>query len=436
MPNLSSLEDNELPAVRNPVCTSCECENDIDDCINIDGKPYCPDCRWFCEGCETNFTDEDKVILCPSTSSGQASKMLCDNCSCSCDDCDRCYSDQRDGGINCSGDWVCPNCSESYFYCEGCNTTFHNNDYGDNGCCQSCMGEEEDADEEDADEEEEDSLAEIVRSHSYKPSPKFLSMDDDGPRGPETQYFGWEVEAEFSVNGEWGVGRNVLTSDARNSLASVLKNRPELYAKSDGSLDHGAEIVSHPGTFAYWMAYDFGLFGLMRADGWRSYDTKTCGMHVHISRASLSKRDIFRLMRFIHKNQELSFQLSRREDRHGEAMTHYAKLDMGTEATFARDVRKGVRDHNMRYRAINLTNPNTVEIRIFRGTINPRGVRRNLALCHALCKFVRETTPKKLSAQNFCGWLIRRGVVYLSREMVSELLKWVRQTFVPVDTGH
>ncbi|MCU6720217.1 amidoligase family protein [Porcipelethomonas ammoniilytica] len=57
-----------------------------------------------------------------------------------------------------------------------------------------------------------------------------------------------------------------------------------LYIKSDGSLDYGMELVSHSCSLEYYRQ-GMNWQKLMRKAaelGYRSHNTKTCGLHVHI----------------------------------------------------------------------------------------------------------------------------------------------------------
>lgn len=77
-----------------------------------------------------------------------------------------------------------------------------------------------------------------IHEYSYKPTPIFYG---DGPR-----YFG--VELEIDNGGKDNYAANHIL-DVANEMAE------HLYIKSDGSLDCGMELVSHPMTLDYHMRY-------------------------------------------------------------------------------------------------------------------------------------------------------------------------------------
>lgn len=73
-----------------------------------------------------------------------------------------------------------------------------------------------------------------------------------------------------------------------------MYGRDFLYFKHDGSLDEGCELVTHPMSPEYMMS-DAGkkmwrdICEAALAEGMRSHDTSTCGLHVHVSRDFFGK---------------------------------------------------------------------------------------------------------------------------------------------------
>ena len=64
-----------------------------------------------------------------------------------------------------------------------------------------------------------------------------------------------------------------------------------IYIKYDGSLDDGFEIVSHPATLNYHLN-DFPWEDILHYAvqmGYRSHQTSTCGLHIHVNRLSLGE---------------------------------------------------------------------------------------------------------------------------------------------------
>jgi hypothetical protein len=178
------------------------------------------------------------------------------------------------------------------------------------------------------------------------------------------RYFG--VELEVDKGGKYD-------EYARRVLDVANYNEEHIYIKSDGSLDDGFEIVSHPMSLEYHLD-DMDWEGVMETAkmlGFRSHDTSTCGLHVHISRSALGEDidqqedTISKMMYFIelHWNELLKF--SRRTESN---MARWSAR-IGYEKTSKEVLKKAKDGYHGRYVAVNIKNRNTVEIRMFRGTL-------------------------------------------------------------------
>lgn len=286
-------------------------------------------------------------------------------------------------------------------------------------------------------------LKQVLNDYSFKPSPTFYRLPDDGT---EALYLGWEIECEARNpvplkscgHGYNEIGQPVYQAAEQGPVLPtreyVLEKHvfplKEIYAKSDSSINYGAELVSFPGTWRFWKSYDWSFTERLREYGWRSYDTETCGMHVHLSRDQFTKLEQAKMVKFFRDNENLMLDLSRRCG--SENQVRYARINK-TESIVTRLFAAG---QGSRYEAVNLRNEKTVEIRIFRGTLNPAGIMRNLALCQAIGKFVKVASVSELSANTFSDWLSAKGSVYLGRKAGLEVSGWVKRTIVPVDTGY
>ena len=146
--------------------------------------------------------------------------------------------------------------------------------------CQACY----DSREEDRSSEQERS--QYINDHDYKPAPLF--HNDNGKRSREPAlvntfpkpYVGIEIEVESTRS----------SVDLGNYAEMVHDNCGGLvYNKTDGSINHGFEMVTHPMTLGYAQNHLDGLwssFTLLRKAGFRAWQTSTCGLHIHISRNS------------------------------------------------------------------------------------------------------------------------------------------------------
>lgn len=221
----------------------------------------------------------------------------------------------------------------------------------------------------------------MINRYGYKPEPRFGYKNDHENR--ENLTFGVELECEPRRNGAPKMDANEL-SDRIDEIAS-----DRVYCKSDCSLSHGLEIVTHPGTLAHHM-YVMHWRQIQRTcekAGFRSHDTENSGLHVHVGRAQLGSTDTERnetirkvQVLFVMYAAELTRFSRRTRSRldewasfrsFGESPESIRAADGDSLASWARTNVPTFEDdnHTQRYTAVNLMNRATVEIRIFRGTL-------------------------------------------------------------------
>lgn len=368
-------------------------------------------------------TDTDTMQTCDccrrefSELNGRHSGNYCDACNANvviCDDCDD--EIMRDAATNVGGRrntrYVCDSCARSYSECRDCSTFVRDDDArtNDNGesycescyrdrysicedCGEECMAEQMDEEGRCPDCHVDPHVIDGLRDYSHKPRPKFFSVP-----GEKTKAFcGIELEMEFfdAANG---------TDSAR-----IIARNKELYCKADGSLDKGLEMVSHPMTFEYARRFNFeSLFEKLKENGAKSWNTDTCGMHVHVSRDAFSALGIFKLQKLIYENPDFSFWISRRPSQSedvNKGMYYCRVKDFATISNqYAKKAMKKAKDAR-RYVAVNLENEDTVEIRLFKGTLAIQGFRMNLEFCEALLGFCNSIEVSKCNLNEFQKYL-------------------------------
>ena len=119
--------------------------------------------------------------------------------------------------------------------------------------------------------------------------------------------------------------------------------------------------------------------------GYRSHDIKTCGLHMHISRSCLTKKQLQYLIYFFEKNKKDLLKFSRRDEEHAKKWaSFYTDKDEYRHANgnfegkpLTLQLCKQIVEtydnkynHDLRYHAVNLQNRNTIEFRLMRGTLN------------------------------------------------------------------
>ena len=176
-------------------------------------------------------------------------------------------------------------------------------------------------------------------------------------------YYGVELEVEWTGDhpAKWG------------ELISAVEDCA--IVKGDGSLDYGAEIVTIPASLAkhkeWWPSVREKFPSSIR-----SWDTSTCGMHVHVSRKPLTQLQIGKMLVF----------LNAKSNRHwldylaGRGSTEYCNIypkKFGDVKNYDEE----------RYEALNLCNAGTVEFRVFRGTLNVQRILRNIEYVAAVVDY-------------------------------------------------
>ena len=152
----------------------------------------------------------------------------------------------------------------------------------------------------------------------------------------------------------------------------------KLYLKHDGSLSCGFEIVSHPCSLEY-HSKEFNwqeIMRICREGTLYSHDTSTCGLHIHLSRLffgdtqEIQDLHISKLLILISKfyySHILKFSRRKQGELHWCENPSMEYDNTDNEITIV-DKMKQCKSKG-RYLAVNLQNQNTVEFRLFKGTL-------------------------------------------------------------------
>lgn len=306
---------------------------------------------------------------------------------------------------------VCPECSGHVFSCAACDETTHQDsgytigdglysvcgscyrrDYMVCDVCQWALALDQFSDPDQcvcdgcANDHDDDrgSTSSRIYSYTYKPLPEFHGY------GP--MFFGLEIETERADS-------SVRVGDMAERVADLLGS--VAYLKHDGSLEEGFEIVTHPGSLDYWRSSDRlrDALAALQSDGWRSWNTSTCGLHVHVSRAAFTSRaHLFAFALFFYRNRD---QVARFSGRRAAALDRWASLNdhaIGSTSYYRLIDKVNGSECGVRYTAVNLANRDTVEIRVFRGTLDHTSVMGAIELLAALVRFTGRLTSSDVRA--------------------------------------
>ena len=386
-------------------CSVCDTDINIDDLITTEyDSLVCNDCVQICQRCDSigsvddSFqTVDDDYTWCESCTERRA--YWCESC--------ESYNSHGTSYVTDRGEQWCTDCTDrGAYWCDDCD------EYNSDGCdrCSDDMSSDG---------------SRLIHDYSYRPDAIFHSTNKD-----ERLFFGIEIEVEAK-------------DDLRESAeyAHQLESMDLAYLKHDGSLNNGFEIVTHPMSHDFFKneASDFFavMEGLRSQQGIRvkSWDTKTCGLHIHISRTGFSGgAHMHRFLNLVYSNPDLYSTLA------GRTSDQWAKFTDIIQREYARNSegdrvpdlinggyqiiskrsfmhKLGSERNSDRYSAVNTLNRETLEMRIFRGTVNSETVKAHLDLAHASVEYTRTLTVQDvregaLSADNFMWYVFQNEALY------------------------
>lgn len=295
---------------------------------------------------------------------------------------------------------LCDNCfTHHYTFCHRCglllrnNDAYYDNDDEDASYCYNCYNS--------------DTRPRAIRDYYFKPSPIFYGS---GPR-----YFGVELEVD---------GAGEINTNAQKVLDIANRTQTVMYCKHDGSLDDGFELVSHPMSLDYhcsempWAE----IMDCLKSMGYTSHRAGTCGLHCHVSRAAFgnteSEQDaaIARVLFFVEQHWAELLKFSRRTQRQLERWaTRYGYKDKPIEILDY--AKKGYGAG--RYTCVNLTNDDTIEFRIFRGTLKLNTFIATLQLIDRICDvaiFMSDDELKDMSWSTFVSGCTQPELIQYLKE--------------------
>ena len=167
------------------------------------------------------------------------------------------------------------------------------------------------------------------------------------------------------------------------------------------------------------------MFTLLLDNDLRSHDTDTCGFHIHIDREYFENRqdsEAAKLLYIFEKYRPELMLFSRRTKQESESWARSRKSETSNKAWIKKAVKdsKGYQEHSARYYAVNLTNSETVEIRLWKGTLNPETFEATLRFTARLAEICKNTTAAELSKMSFEDLLGSNEVVRSYWERAKE----------------
>ena len=384
-------------------CAIIEEENEMDT------ERCCADCgEKIAEGDEFYETADGRII--------------CESCYedsyFTCEDCGDIYPMDDAVSVNNGEMYVCQDCADvtgNYYHCVNCDeyfTTRYRSRYelanGDCVCANCADGEIGECYEcselfwLDDMEEDEDGWGDTIyfcpscargrkkkiHDYSYKPAPKFKVHNHDEFWTDESI-----KELLFGVELEIDKGK-----DPEKVAEEITEAHDDIYCKHDGSLDYGVEIVSHPCTLEYHLK-DLGwddICDIALSNNFKSHEARTCGLHVHVGRRQLGETiserndNIAKIIILVDRHWDNIVRFTRRTE---EQLSHWASrpevMDriIGFSDGYIGHKVTDMIDGCGRYQAVNTQNRNTIEFRIYNGTLKVSTLYATLQFTSNICKY-------------------------------------------------
>lgn len=219
----------------------------------------------------------------------------------------------------------------------------------------------------------------VMTIHNYGYKPDAIYYHVRGENADRVMKFG----VEFEVNAK----TETALADMR---AGFYYLRNICYFKRDGSLEpyRGVEIVTHPGSLAWWQQGAGGFLEAMENNShlFNSYFDNHCGLHIHCSRNNVVTATSIAMTNLVYGNPTgFRFIAERNSD--------YGTMFPDSDET---PTEKALYGNSRRGEALNFGNSQTIEFRMFRPSPLRKRLLKNVEAVHAIwaySKYVGSTHP-------------------------------------------
>jgi len=321
---------------------------------------------------------------------------------------------------------ICEDCGRIEIDCD-----LHSAYDGDRSVCDSCFEEyyyhdrsgqyvHQDDENYSSDDDDDDSI--IGEYHSSADNlGKIPSLFD---KRKSQIFLGLELEIE--VNEDYS--RSDKAEIILSNIGVYTDNQNDRYtyclAEDDGSLNHGFELVTgytgldvHEKQLAYFKKPIRGL---------RSHDTSTCGLHIHIDKHNVTLNHATKMILFMNDsgNQKLIKTIARRSsNRFCKVLNKKADYSWLKSAKRSSDPLRQLNED--RYECLNFHNDNTIEFRLFKGTLKFESIMSCLEFTYATWFFCKDNGYQDLNTDNFIQFICkpenRSDTKYLRAYLKSHL---------------
>lgn len=417
------MEQKEVNQVeQKKVCAWCGKTIEDGEGVKIYGKYYCDDCVVTCADCgkpevkyhalsyRGKYYCRNCFVTCAECNSAiPVSEALyyeggyyCHDCTTTCDVCGRpipwswvcrCVDDDDTNYCQrCIEDtYVCERCGDHYASLDNLTWDAENDKYYCSGCYRYVTSQR----------------GPIRTYHTMKNNerPRFYGNS----KRAESLHMGFELEVDAGSGSRVDMSRNQLAQGVKDMFGDFFR------FENDGSLScRGWENISQPADLQYLLDHrkDFEtMFEYLMSHGMRSHDVGTCGLHIHLDRNYFGPYDdaaVAKMLYLFEKFRDNMLRFSRRNYDQCRDWAKFRKDEMETlDGWIKYSINRSKNGwHDDRYYAVNLINNNTVEIRLWRGTLNINTFFATLkftARLAELCKKVKVIPLMKMTWEDLLG---------------------------------
>jgi len=269
---------------------------------------------------------------------------------------------------------ICQDCYEdNYFECDSCGDVRHRDNYGGDGCCDSCYMEDS---------------AGCNRPNGW-PYFKIASETTE-------LYFGVELEVGFDDHPNF--------RDLLNDNASWAYNTED----SSVDADYNIEWLICPMTWAYIKKNkdDIKRF-LQKSKGEGGYACNNAGMHIHLSKDAFDGyKHIYKFFKMIHNNRDYFEEISGRS--YGGEIDEWASfvpLRNRTPENSSEDDMNSAIGNISKHTAVNSYHRDTLETRFFASTLDIDKYIDNIETLYNLYNFTKDYDFDMMSIDTFKGYI-------------------------------
>ena len=241
---------------------------------------------------------------------------------------------------------------------------------------------------------------------------RLSKLDSDG----KPYFIG--IELEMELEGECQIEIENRLENTMEDLNEIGYYDNLIEYKEDGSLEDGVEMVTAPTSLKQFKKDIVPLIQGLKKEGFTSEKGGRCGNHIHISRNAFDEQAQARLILIYAKFESIIKILSRRNGN-----TSYCKDVLDTISSVSlelSDIIVKSQKEKPKSTAINFNNSETIEFRVFRGTMNTNVLIANIQLV----QLIADLALQDLSIQDILDLTFSKLIQKMVEADYKELIQY------------